>query len=171
MKPIMEKRIITDEAALAAVHAAVDKANADGWPKAVAVLDDGGNLKAFCRMQGSPLLAIEVARQKAYTALQGRLSSFRFYTFNRDQFSEDPALLNAALAIPGITLFPGGVPVRINGETVGAIGVSGGPLDHDHACAQAAAEAIGAEPEEDLPPFDNSRWRSFSKTGKTARES
>jgi uncharacterized protein GlcG (DUF336 family) len=170
METTIQKRVITAEAALAAVQAVIEKAKADGWPKAVAVLDDGGNLKAFCRMEGSPLFAIEVAQQKAYTALQGKLSSYRFYTFNRDQFRDDPGLLMAAQAIPGVTLFPGGVPVRINGENVGAIGVSGGPLDHDHSCAQAAAAAIGGDPEEIVAPFDNSRWRSFSRGGNVPDE-
>jgi uncharacterized protein GlcG (DUF336 family) len=57
------------ESAAKMVEAAVAKAKSLGVPQIVAILDDSGLLKAFCRMDGAPLISIEVAQNKAYTAL------------------------------------------------------------------------------------------------------
>ena len=131
------KRSITDETAQRMVSAAVAKARFIGVPQVAAVLDDSGLLKAFCRMDGAPLVSIEVAQNKAYTALFG-MPSQEFYNFIKD----DPALLAGVPHIPRIAIFGGGLPIRVGDAVVGGIGVSGGTVEQDVACAEAGLEAL-----------------------------
>jgi uncharacterized protein GlcG (DUF336 family) len=70
------------------VDAAVAKAKAIGVSENVTILDDGGNLKAFRRMDGAPILCIEIAQNKAYTALFG-VSTHDLFKF----IQADPSLL------------------------------------------------------------------------------
>src|SRR3989442_611029 len=69
MASVVKKHSISSELAQKMVDAAVAKARENGVSENVAILDDGGNLKAFCRMDGAPILCIEIAQDKAYTAL------------------------------------------------------------------------------------------------------
>jgi uncharacterized protein GlcG (DUF336 family) len=71
MANVVKKHSISSELAQKMVDQAVAKARKLGVAENVAVLDDGGNLKAFCRMDGAPILSIEIAQNKAYTALFG----------------------------------------------------------------------------------------------------
>ena len=71
MSKTYEKHAITVEFAQQLVEAAVAKAHELKVPQCVAVVDDGGNLKAFVRMDGAALIPIEIAQSKAYTALFG----------------------------------------------------------------------------------------------------
>ncbi len=137
MSKTFEKRSVTAETAQRMVEAAVAKAKELGVPQVVAVVDESGLLKAFCRMDGAPLVSIEVAQNKAYTALFG-MPSHEFYNFIKD----DPALLAGVPHIPRIAIFGGGLPIRIEGAVVGGIGVSGGTVEQDIACAQAGLDAI-----------------------------
>ena len=137
MKNAFQKNSITAELAGHMVEAAVAKANALGVPQVVAILDESGLLKAFRRMDGAPLISIDVAQNKAYTALLGAPSQDFF-----NRIKDDPALLAGAPHIPRIVTFGGGLPVRIDGAVVGAIGVSGGTVDQDIECAQAGLDAI-----------------------------
>ena len=137
MDKTFEKQSITAEMAQKMVEAAVAKAKELGVPQVVAVLDESGLLKAFCRMDSAPLISIEVAQNKAYTALFG-MPSHELYNLIKD----DPALLAGVPSIPRIAIFGGGLPIRIGGAVVGGIGVSGGTVEQDIACAQAGLEAI-----------------------------
>ena len=71
MANVVKKHSISSELAQKMVDAAAAKAREIGVSENVAILDDGGNLKAFGRMDGAPILAIEIAQNKAYTALFG----------------------------------------------------------------------------------------------------
>ena len=71
MANVVRKYSISSELAQEMVDEAVAKARTIGVSENVAVLDDGGNLKAFCRMDGAPILSTEIAQNKAYTALFG----------------------------------------------------------------------------------------------------
>jgi uncharacterized protein GlcG (DUF336 family) len=71
MANVVKKHSISSELALKMVAEAVAKAKEIGVAENVAILDDGGNLKAFGRMDGAPILCIEMAQNKAYTALFG----------------------------------------------------------------------------------------------------
>jgi len=137
MEKTFQKRCVSAEAAAKMVEAAVAKAKSLGVPQIIAILDDGGLLKAFCRMDGAPLISIEVAQNKAYTALLGAPSQDFF-----NRIKDDPALLAGVPHIPRIVTFGGGLPIRIDGVVVGGIGVSGGSVEQDVACAQAAIDAL-----------------------------
>jgi hypothetical protein len=71
MADVVKKHSISSELAQKMVGAAVAKARELGVSENVAILDDGGNLMAFSRMDGAPILSIEMAQNKAYTALFG----------------------------------------------------------------------------------------------------
>ena len=137
MDKTFEKRCVSADLAAKMVEAAVAKAKSLGVPQVVALLDESGLLKAFCRMDGAPLISIEVAQNKAYTALLGAPSQDFF-----NRIKEDPALLAGVPHIPRIVTFGGGLPIRLDGVVAGGIGVSGGSVEQDIACAQAAIDAI-----------------------------
>lgn len=138
MAKAFQKGCISADAAQKMVEAAVAKADSLGVPQVVAILDESGLLKAFCRMDGAPLISIEVAQNKAYTALLGAPSQDFF-----NRIKDDPALLAGAPHIPRIVTFGGGLPIRVESAVVGAIGVSGGTVEQDIACAQAGLDAVG----------------------------
>jgi uncharacterized protein GlcG (DUF336 family) len=104
----------------------------------VVILDDGGNLKAFGRMDGASIPTIEIAQNKAYTALFG-VSTQDFFNFIQD----DPSLLAGIPALPRVAAWGGGYPIKVNGEIVGAIGLSGAPtVQNDVDCAKAALAVV-----------------------------
>jgi uncharacterized protein GlcG (DUF336 family) len=120
------------------VNAAVAKARELGVAENVAILDDGGNLKAFIRMDGAPIPTIEMAQSKAYTALLG-VSTQDFFNF----IQADPSLLAGIPTLSRIAAWGGGFPIKVNGELVGAIGVSGAPtVQNDIDCASAALALV-----------------------------
>src|SRR2546423_13206772 len=85
---VVTKHSISFELAQKMVDEAVAKARELGVTENVAILDDGGNLKAFGRMDGAPILCIEIAQNKAYTALFGVSTQELFYFIQ-----SDPSLL------------------------------------------------------------------------------
>ena len=134
MTNVVKKLSISSELAQKMVNAAVAKARELGVTENVAVLDDGGNLKAFSRMDGAPIPTIEMAQNKAYTALLG-VSTQDFFNF----IQGDPSLLAGVPTLARIAAWGGGFPIKVNGEVVGAIGVSGAPtVQNDIDCAKAA---------------------------------
>jgi uncharacterized protein GlcG (DUF336 family) len=138
MNKLVSKHSVSSELAQQLVDRVVAKATALGVAENVAVLDDGGNLTAFRRMDGAPILCIEMARNKAYTALFGAPTE-DFFKF----IEGDPALLAGIPMQGGVAAFGGGMPLKVNGEIVGAIGVSGAPsVDDDIACARAAVAVL-----------------------------
>jgi len=119
----------------------VAKARELGVTENVAILDDGGNLKAFSRMDGAPIPTIEMAQNKAYTALLG-VSTQDFFNFIKG----DPSLLAGIPTLARMAAWGGGFPIKVNGEVVGAIGVSGAPtVQHDIDCARAALALVPGE--------------------------
>ena len=80
MANVVKKHSISSELAQKMVAEALAKAKEIGVTENVAILDDGGNLKAFGRMDGAPILCIEMAQNKAYTALFG-VSTQDFFNF------------------------------------------------------------------------------------------
>ena len=122
MANVQKKLSISYELAQKMVDAAVAKAGELGVSENVAIIDDGGNLKAFGRMDGAPILCIEIAQNKAFTALFG-VSTQDFFNF----IQGDPSLLAGIPTLARVAAYGGGFPVRVDGEIVGAIGVSGAP--------------------------------------------
>ena len=134
MANVVKKHSISSELAQKMVNAAVAKATELGVSENVAILDDGGNLKAFNRMDGATMPTIEIALNKAYTALFG-VSTLDFFNF----IQGDPSLLAGIPTLPRVAAWGGGFPIKVNGEVVGAIGVSGAPtVQNDIDCASAA---------------------------------
>ena len=138
MADTFTKQSITASMAQKMVAAAVAKAEELGIGQVVAVLDESGLLKAFCRMEGTPLVSIEASQNKAYTALLG-MPSQEFFNSIKD----DPALVAGVPHLPRIVTFGGGLPIHSGDAVVGAIGVSGGTVEQDIACAQAGLDAVG----------------------------
>ena len=138
MPNLVNKHSISLELAQKMVAMAVAKASEIGVSENVVILDDGGNLKAFGRMDGAPLPTIEMAQNKAYTALLG-VSTQEFFNF----IQSDPSLLAGIPTLSRIAAWGGGFPVTVNGEVIGAIGVSGAPtVQNDIDCASAALALI-----------------------------
>src|ERR1700731_1862075 len=122
MANVVKKHSVSSELAQKMVDEAVAKARELGVSENVAILDDGGNLKAFSRMDGAPLLSIEIAQNKAYTALFG-VSTQDFFNF----IQGDQSLLAGIPTLSRVAAYGGGFPIKVNGEIVGAIGLSGRP--------------------------------------------
>src|SRR4030088_2817719 len=138
MANVVKKHSISSELAQKMVAEAVAKATELGVTENVAVLDDGGNLKAFSRMEGAPILCIEMAQNKAYTALFG-VSTQDFFNF----IQGDPSLLAGIPTLARVAAWGGGFPFKLNGEVVGAIGLSGAPtVQNDVDCARAALALV-----------------------------
>ena len=121
------------------VAEAVSKAEEIGTLMNIAVVDAGGNLKAFGRMDGAWLGSIDIAIKKARTA--------RFFDMNSGDIGalSQPGgpLYNIEVSNGGLISFPGGIPLREDGgEVVGAIGVSGSSVENDHTVAEAGASAL-----------------------------
>lgn len=122
------------------LDAAVRKAEEIDTLMDIAVVDAGGNLKAFCRMDGAWLGSIDISIRKARTA--------RFFDMNTGDIGalSQPGgpLFNIEVSNGGLITFPGGIPLRGEGdEVIGGIGVSGSSVENDHAVADAGANALG----------------------------
>ncbi len=105
----------------------------------IAVVDAGANLVAFARMDGAWLGSLDIAIKKAKTA--------RFFDMNTGAIGElsqpGGSLYNIEHSNSGLITFPGGIPVKdVNGNVIGAIGVSGSTVENDHTVAEAGASAI-----------------------------
>ncbi len=125
---------LNHDAAMRLVQAAVARAAAIGVPQVVVVVDEGCNMLAFLRMDGSRVLSIDSATRKAMTsAATGRPTG---------GLAAD-AELRLGLATSGkITNLKGGLPLIVDGHLVGGIGVGSGTGEQDLECAQAAVELL-----------------------------
>lgn len=121
------------------VAAALKKAEEIATLMNVTVIDAGGNLKAFARMDGAWLGSIDISAKKARTA--------RFFDMDSGAIGNlsQPAgpLYNIEVSNGGLITFPGGVPLKnASGEIIGAIGVSGSTVENDQTVAVAGASAL-----------------------------
>jgi uncharacterized protein GlcG (DUF336 family) len=135
----ISKASITAEAAQAIIAAAEAKAVEIGVPMVIAIVDESGVLKAFCRMDGAPMLSVDIAQDKAYTAAAFGISTDTWHNFIKD----DPPLLHGIVKTPRLIVFGGGYPLQVDGANVGGIGVSGGHYEQDMVVAQAGVAALG----------------------------
>jgi len=121
------------------IAAAEKKAEQIGQPMNVAVVDEGGNLIAFERMANAWLGSIDIAQKKAWTsrAFDITTKDLGANSQSGDQFFGIHASNNGKVMI-----FAGGIPLKQNGKVVGAIGISGGSGEQDHAVAEAGAAAL-----------------------------
>jgi uncharacterized protein GlcG (DUF336 family) len=132
-------RTITSAFAQELLAAAEKQATADGKPMVIAVVDREGTLKAFSRMDDAPLLSVEIAQNKAYTAAAFGLATHAWFDFIKG----DEPLRLGIVHTERLVTFGGGFPVVVDGEVVGAIGVSGGHYTDDMAVAEAALSSAG----------------------------
>lgn len=126
-----------------AIQAAMEACKKDGYRVSVSVVDRAGVLRAMGRADGAGPHTVDSSRKKAYTA-----ASMRRPTSELAELIAKTPPLQALRDINGeILIVGGGLPIEINGETVGAIGVGGAPGAHlDDACAQDGLDAVGAAP-------------------------
>jgi uncharacterized protein GlcG (DUF336 family) len=128
---------ITLEQALKLITSARKEADKIGVPMVIAVVDAGGNLVAQQRMDGALLVSVDISLNKAYTAVAVQMSTHDL----------------AVVAQPGkplfgihnadgarIVIFGGGLPLSTDQGIVGGVGVSGGSVEEDIRCAEAAVE-------------------------------
>jgi uncharacterized protein GlcG (DUF336 family) len=140
MSQVFEKASVSTESAHRMIAAAEDKARDIGVPMVIAVCDESGVLKAFSRMDGAALLSVQVAQDKAYTAVGFGLPTEGWHDFIRD----DPPLAAGAVGgIDRLVIFGGGYPIKAGDRVVGAIGVSGGHYTQDMEVAKAGLAAAG----------------------------
>jgi len=116
-----------------------EKAAALGQPMNIAVADAGGNLVAHVRMDGAWIGSIDISIKKAFTS-----RAFDIATKDLAQHSQSGGQFFGIHASNDgrIMIFAGGVPLKRDGRVVGAIGVSGGSGEQDHAVAAAGARAF-----------------------------
>ncbi|GAA3244893.1 heme-binding protein [Pseudonocardia petroleophila] len=139
MADILNVATITTDAAHRVIAAAEAKAAEIGVPMCIAVADPGGNLKAFSRMDGAPLLSTQVAQDKAYTAVGFGMPTHGWHDFIKD---DAPLAAGAPTGIDRLVIFGGGYPIQVDGANVGAIGVSGGHWSQDQEVAEAGLAAL-----------------------------
>lgn len=125
---------LTHRAAMRLVEAAVDAAEQMGVPMVIAVVDAGCNLQALARMDGSRLISLPIVQAKAATAASTGRPTGTLPPENE---------VRLGLASGGrFTNLKGGLPIVVEGQLVGGIGVGSGTGDQDAAVAQTALERV-----------------------------
>lgn len=123
------------------IAGAVEKATEIGVPMCIAVTDESGNLISFERMDGGKVHSITLAQDKAFTAASARKGT---HEYNEACIpGADNHLFGIHTGLGGrLCIVGGGLPVSVNGEVVGGIGVSSGAPNQDQSCAQAAIDGF-----------------------------
>jgi uncharacterized protein GlcG (DUF336 family) len=134
-----ESPMITLSKAREIIAAAEKKATEIGQPMNIAVADEGGNLIAHVRMDGAWIGSIDISIKKAYTSRAFDIATKDLATHSQSgsQFFGIHASNDGRIMI-----FAGGIPLKKKGKVQGAIGVSGGSGEQDHAVAEAGAAAF-----------------------------
>jgi uncharacterized protein GlcG (DUF336 family) len=134
-------RIDVDDARIL-IAGAAEKAREIGVPMCIAVVDESGNLVAFERMTGGKITSITIAIDKAYTAAAAKRATHEYGTASQPG---SPAYgINSAIG-GRLMVVAGGLPIVVDGEVVGGIGISSGSPDQDRQCAQAGLDAFAAK--------------------------
>jgi len=126
---------ISLERATAAIAAAIAEAKKHDWKLNVAVVDSGGNLVSFQRMDGAQLASIQVSEHKARTAA----------TFRRETKAFENAVQQSnyyVMTLDGVIASRGGIPLVEGGKLIGAIGCSGGTSSQDEAACKVGAATV-----------------------------
>jgi glc operon protein GlcG len=127
-------------AAQRVAEAAISAARSKEIAACIAVCDPSGAAIVTIRMDGAPRLTAEVALNKAYSvAAFNGMPTDKWWPL----LCDDPALVHGFTHTDRLVVFAGGVPVLVDGEVVGAVGVSGGSSEQDRQIAQAGADAVG----------------------------
>lgn len=135
---MLTKKILTHEDVLKIAAGAEAEARANKWAVGIAIVDDGGHPLWFVRLDGAPPISAYLAPEKARTAALGRRET-RVY---EDMINQGrTAFLSAPLLA---AMLEGGVPILVDGQLVGAVGVSGVKSSEDAQIARAGITALGA---------------------------
>jgi uncharacterized protein GlcG (DUF336 family) len=121
------------------IEAATAKAIEIGVNSCIAIVDESGTLKTFRRMDGAPLLSVDIAVNKAWTSVSFGIPTHGWFDFIKN----DPPLLHGITHTPRLVVFGGGYPITENGQVIGGIGLSGGHYSQDQEIAEAALAALG----------------------------
>jgi uncharacterized protein GlcG (DUF336 family) len=122
------------DAANAILASCVEEARGIGVLVSAAIVDAGGNLKAFVRMDGAEVAGPTLAPDKAYTALAHRTPTHEL----AEQAAPGGPLYGLQANGGGrYVIFGGGIPIEVGGRVMGAVGVSGATVDQDVRCARA----------------------------------
>ena len=125
---------LTQDGARKILDAAIAKAIAMGVPQCISIVDDGGHLLAFTRMDGAKVLSIDSSLRKAITAASSRVPTGNVHA---------DVELKLAFATQGkLTNLKGGLPIVVDEHVIGAIGVGSGTSDEDLEVARAAVAAL-----------------------------
>lgn len=130
---------LTLERAQQVITAAIAKARTIGVPMSVAVVDAGGHLLAFGRMEGAGWATAQIALAMAETAAAFGIEGARLKPFTQDRWFNSITVAGGQPPLAG----DAGIPIVLAGRLEGAIGVSGGSGAQDRACALAGLAALG----------------------------
>jgi uncharacterized protein GlcG (DUF336 family) len=140
MSDVIEKASVSTALAHRIIDAAEKKSAEIGVPMVIAVCDESGVLKAFSRTDGAALLSVQIAQDKAFTAVGFGMPTDAWHDFIKD----DPPLARGAVGgIDRLVIFGGGFPIKLGDAIVGAIGVSGGHYTQDMEVAQGGLAVLG----------------------------
>ena len=133
---LMDKKGLTLEAAKKVAAAAEEEAVKNKWTVVIAIVDEGGNLVYLQRLDETQIGSIEVAIQKAKTAV----------SFKRPTKAFEDAVITGGrtvvLSLPGAVPIEGGLPLVVDGKVLGAVGVSGVTAQQDGQIAKAGVDAL-----------------------------
>jgi glc operon protein GlcG len=133
---LMDKKGLTLEAAKKVAAAAEEEAVKNKWTVVIAIVDEGGNLVYLQRLDETQIGSIEVAIQKAKTAV----------SFKRPTKALEDAVITGGrtvvLSLPGVVPIEGGLPLVVDGKVLGAVGVSGVTAQQDGQIAKAGVDAL-----------------------------
>ena len=138
MPNTVTRQTLSAEAARRMIAAAEAKAEEMKRPMVIAICDESGNLKAFSRMDGAPVISLQIAQDKAWTAISFGVSTDQWFEFIKNY----PPLLHGIVHTPRLVVFGGGYPLFVDQQLVGGIGVSGGHWKEDMQVAEAALQAL-----------------------------
>jgi uncharacterized protein GlcG (DUF336 family) len=133
---VLTKTTIDIGTAEAVIAAASRQAEAMGVPQNIAIVDEAGHLVAFRRMNGAKFFSIEIAIVKAFTAAGARKATRDIGPATQPGSGGFGA---QNLHSGRFTTLPGGIPLVVNGQVVGAIGVSSASVSEDQVVAEAGA--------------------------------
>ena len=132
------KSVLTQTEVTQILAAARTEAQSNGWAVSIAVTDDGGHLLGFERLDGCAPIGGYIAIEKARTSALGRRESKGYEEMVNGGRT-------AFVTAPLLTSLEGGVPVMLDGQTIGAVGVSGVKADQDAQVAKAGVAAVSAQ--------------------------
>jgi len=131
------KPVLNDADVKTILAASEAHAKANQWAVCIAVVDDGGHLLGLSRLDGAPPISAQIAPSKAQTAALGRRESKSY----EDMIN---SVRPAVLSMPLPAMLEGGVPIVVNAQVVGAVGVSGVKSNEDAEIANVGIAALSA---------------------------